>query len=330
MRTSIFITAASAALALAGPVEKREYVTTVVMHYETVTVTAGAEPSKPPPVIGAKQRPQPSTYEVSAPEPTTKAPEPTTKVPEPTTETPKVVVITTYVGQPAPEPEPEPTTPVVTVVEPPAEPSTKEPEPTVVDPTTKEPSVPPTSVAAPQPTAPADDDFEGNAIYHHNLHRANHSSPEVEWDSEIAGYASNTAATCFFAHDMDQGNGNYGQNIAMWATSSGAEELGAAGAIKMATTDMWYNGEFDKYLPSYYGQETPDMSNFEAWGHLTQLVWKSSTKLGCAVQFCPRGSMSSDMDAWYMVCNYSPPGNVGGAYATNVLPPLGDATVKGV
>ncbi|RYP93149.1 hypothetical protein DL770_000723 [Monosporascus sp. CRB-9-2] len=319
MRTSIFITAASAALALAGPVEKRKYVTTVQMHYETVTVTAGAEPSEPTAPIEVKQRPQPSTYEVPAPEPTTEAPEPTTEAPE-------VVVITTYVGQPAPEPEP--TTPVVTVVEPPAEPSTQEPEPepTVVAPT-QEPEPEPTVVA---PTTPADDDFEGNALYHHNLHRANHSSPEVEWDSEIAGYASNTAATCVFAHDMDQGNGNYGQNIAMWATSSGAEELGAAGAIKMATTDMWYNGEFSKYLPSYYGQDTPDMSNFEAWGHLTQLVWKSSTRLGCAVQFCPRGSMSSDMDAWYMVCNYGPPGNVGGAYATNVLAPLGDATVYGV
>lgn len=312
MRTSIFITAASAALALAGPVEKRKYVTTVEVHYETVTVTEGAEPSE-----------QPSTYEVLAPEPTTEAP-------EPTTEAPQVVVVTTYMGQPAPEPEP--TTPVVTVVEPPAEPSTyePEPEPTVVAPTTEEASVTPTSVAAPQPTAPADDDFEGSALYHHNLHRANHSSPDVEWDSEIAGYASNTAATCVFAHDMDQGSGDYGQNIAMWATSSGAEELGAAGAIKMATTDMWYNGEFDEYLPSYYGQDTPDMSNFEAWGHLTQLVWKDSTRLGCAVQFCPMGTMSSDMDAWYMVCNYSPPGNVGGAYATNVLAPLGEATVNGV
>ncbi|RYP11320.1 hypothetical protein DL764_000138 [Monosporascus ibericus] len=320
MRTSIFIAAASAALALAGPVEKRKYVTTVQVHYETVTVTEGAEPAKPT----AEQLPQPSTYEVVAPEPTTEAPEPTTEVPEPTTEAPEVVVITTYMGQP--EPEPEPTTPVVTVVEPPAEP-TKEPEP---EPTIEEASVPPSSVAASQPTAPADDDFEGTAIYHHNLHRYNHSSPAVEWDSEIAGYASNTAATCVFAHDMDQGSGNYGQNIAMWATSSGAEDLGAAGAIKMATTDMWYNGEFSKYLPSYYGQDTPDMSNFEAWGHLTQLVWKSSTRLGCAVQFCPRGSMSSDMDAWYMVCNYGPPGNVGGAYATNVLAPLGEATVNGV
>ncbi|RYP74069.1 hypothetical protein DL771_003258 [Monosporascus sp. 5C6A] len=314
MRTSIFIAATSAALALAGPVEKRKYVTTVEMHYETVTVTEGVEISEPTPLVGVKQRPQP-TYEVQAPEPTTEAPE--------------VVVVTTYVGQP--EPEPEPTTAVVTVVEPPAEPSTKEPEPTVVAPTTKEEtSVPTSSVAPSQPTAPADDDFEGIALYHHNVHRANHSCPDAQWDSEIAGYASNTAATCVFAHDMEQGSGGYGQNIAMWATSSGAEELGAGGAIKMATTDMWYNGEFSKYLPSYYGQDTPDMTNFLDWGHFTQLIWKDSTKLGCAVQFCPKGTMSADMDAWYMVCNYGPPGNVGGGYATNVLAPLGQATVKGV
>lgn len=90
--------------------------------------------------------------------------------------------------------------------------------------------------------------------------------------------------------------------------SSGAEELGAAGAVKMAATNMWYDGEFEAFLPSYYGQATPDMGNFEAWGHISQLVWASSTTIGCASQFCPRGTAYDNLDAWYTVCNYSPPG----------------------
>jgi hypothetical protein len=94
----------------------------------------------------------------------------------------------------------------------------------------------------------------------------------------------------------------------MWAGSSGAEELGEVGAMKMATTSFWYNGEFSKYLPEYYGESTPDMSDFEAWGHLSQLLWAASDGLGCHVQFCAKGTMYSDMDAWYTVCNYSPPG----------------------
>lgn len=90
--------------------------------------------------------------------------------------------------------------------------------------------------------------------------------------------------------------------------SSGAEKLGEAGAVKMAATNMWYDGEFASFLPSYYGQDTPDMGNFESWGHLSQLVWADSTGLGCAVQFCPRGTAYDNLDAWFTVCNYSPPG----------------------
>ncbi|KAI1184501.1 CAP domain-containing protein [Nemania serpens] len=214
----------------------------------------------------------------------------------PTTTAQPVVFVTV-----TPEPEPKPTT----TVEKPA------PKPSPVNNT----------------PAPADDSFQSTALYHHNIHRFNHSSPEVTWNEEIAGYAATTAKTCKFAHDMTEGKGGYGQNIALWGVSSGAEELGAAGAVKMAATNMWYDGEFEAFLPSYYGQATPDMGNFEAWGHISQLVWASSTTIGCASQFCPRGTAYDNLDAWYTVCNYSPPGNVGGAYAKNIGRPKGDATV---
>jgi hypothetical protein len=91
----------------------------------------------------------------------------------------------------------------------------------------------------------------------------------------------------------------------MWGTSSNAASLGAAGAIAMATTDMWYNGEFDLYS-SFYNSE-PDMTNFLKWGHFSQLLWAGSTELGCAVKLCPAGTIAS-MDSWYMVCNYGPAG----------------------
>jgi hypothetical protein len=106
---------------------------------------------------------------------------------------------------------------------------------------------------------------------------------------------------------------------------------------------MWYNGELAAYLPSYYGQANPDFSNFEVWGHFSQVVWKSTTSIGCATQFCKSGTLFPTVAGWFTVCNYGPAGtypryskaefkltiagNMGGGYGTNVLPPLGHTTV---
>ncbi|TGJ83651.1 hypothetical protein E0Z10_g5090 [Xylaria hypoxylon] len=290
MKSSIFLAATGAALAFANPLDKRVLETEIVVEYYTVTVTGGV-PQSTPSAVKVRPHTKPTQQE-----PPVQQPAPTT-IAEPTTTSQAVVIVTV-----TPEQEKPTTT---------AKPST------VVD-----------TPAKASDLAPSEgDSFQSVAVYHHNIHRSNHSSPQVTWNDEIAGYASNTAATCKFAHDMTQGGGGYGQNIALWGVSSGAEELGAAGAVKMATTNMWYDGEFNSFLPTYYGQATPDMSNFESWGHLSQLVWAGTTSVGCHAQFCPKGTAYSTLDAWFTVCNYSPPGNVGGAYGKNINRPKGDAAV---
>ncbi|KAI0120683.1 scp-like extracellular protein [Xylariales sp. AK1849] len=308
MKSSVFLAATSAMLAMAGPVLKRSYTTDVVVEWITVTVTGDAPEST---TTTSAQRTffNGGKHHSYSPLPSSVAE--TTVASAPTTTAPSVVIVTeTY--QPS---EPVSTAPATT-----EEPATSEAS-TVVD-------VPATSATSTQAAVVSPTDMASTALYAHNLHRANHSAPAMAWLDEIAGYAENTANTCKFAHDMTQGSGNYGQNIAMWATSDGAADLGEAGAIDMASQDMWYNGEVTKYLPSYYGEATPDMSDFESWGHFSQLVWKDSTSLGCYAKLCAKGTMYADMDAWYMVCNYRPAGNVGGAYGTNVLTSLGEPSVS--
>ncbi|KAI1818572.1 PR-1-like protein [Poronia punctata] len=287
MKSSIFLAATSAMLAMAGPVEKRAMETEVVVEYYTVTVT-GERPAPTPSNI--KVRPHGHTHNHS----------------------------------PVHETKP---TPVVTVT---ATPEQEKPKPTkqAPPPTEHAPTKGGNSGNSGHSDKAIDDkNFQDQSVFHHNIHRANHSAPEVGWDHTLAQWADNTANTCTFKHDMDQGTGGYGQNIALWGGTSGAKNLGFAGAIKMAATNMWYNGEFNSFLPSFYGQPTPDMNNFEAWGHMSQMVWASSTKIGCAAVFCPRGTAYDDMDAWFSVCNYHPPGNMGGSYGQNIHPPKGDRTV---
>eukprot|EP00983_Pelagomonas_calceolata_P024611 775098-Pelagomonas_calceolata.AAC.1 len=50
--------------------------------------------------------------------------------------------------------------------------------------------------------------------------------------------------------------------------------------------------------------------------HCVQMVWKSTTDIGCATAQCTW----KGRDATYLVCRYSPAGNVLGQFADTVVP----------
>lgn len=165
MKSSMMVVIGAAALALGSPLEKRKMETSWVMEYYTVTVT-GTESAKPTLFWGQKHRPD-------------------------TTSNP-VVVVTVTPEAPAPEPTtPQPTVVVVT------ETAKAAPEPTSQKPVEQAPA----PSASPAP-APAGDDYASVAVERHNIHRSNHSAPEVTWSDRLAGYALKTASTCKMVHDM--------------------------------------------------------------------------------------------------------------------------------
>ena len=103
------------------------------------------------------------------------------------------------------------------------------------------------------------------------------------------------------------GGGGYGQNLAMWGSSENPEAFGATASVARAASNGWYNGELNDFPSSDYGKDSPNMSNFEKWGHFSQLVWAETKKVGCHTHFCEPGTMSG-MGSWYTVCNYYPAG----------------------
>jgi len=133
----------------------------------------------------------------------------------------------------------------------------------------------------------------------HNKYRTKHGVEKLTWDEEVAEFAQtwcdNLAANDKFEHSKGSG---YGENLyKMW----GSGDDPAAGAGKKAAI-KWYKEikEYDWEKPGFT----------MATGHFTQVVWKSSTKLGCGIS-------TKESSAW-VCCNYSPPGNYQNQFEENV------------
>lgn len=204
-------------------------------------------------------------------------------------------------------------------------PTAETPNVEVAPATTSSSSTSTSSTAAATSTAT---DFADVAVYHHNIHRANNSAPDVTYSDKLAGFALQLSQGCVFEHDVtigvDSEFPSYGQNIAMYAATD-IENLSINEFLAQSISDYWYNNEIELY-PGPYGSE-PDMADFEAWGHYSQVVWVGSTVIGCGIAKCAAGTLESGMDAYMSTCNYYPAGNVETEYAANVLAPLGEASV---
>ncbi|KAK0363254.1 hypothetical protein LTR59_014180 [Friedmanniomyces endolithicus] len=160
------------------------------------------------------------------------------------------------------------------------------------------------------------------ALLHHNIHRYNNSSPDLTWSPSLASTAAKIAAGCWYAHNQTVDGGGYGQNIA-----AGVD----AANISAIITDLFYNGEVG-WFDNLYGQAQPDMTNFEHWGHFSQIVWGNTTSVGCATQYCNGpgglGGVGSDIPPYFTVCNYDPPGNYANEYGDNIRYGRAQATAE--
>jgi len=127
----------------------------------------------------------------------------------------------------------------------------------------------------------------------HNSFRALHGANALTWSDELAAKAQQWANGCQFKHSGGS-LGPYGENLAAGTGS----DYGIAAAIKSWTDES-----------SQYNPANPTFS------HFTQVVWKATTQLGCAVQSCDG---IFDGKAKFYVCEYFPAGNFVGRFAQNV------------
>ncbi|CAN0920979.1 Pathogenesis-related protein PRB1-2 [Linum grandiflorum] len=123
----------------------------------------------------------------------------------------------------------------------------------------------------------------------HNAARSAVGVGPVTWDAGVAAYAQSyarqrAAGDCKLVHS----GGPYGENLA-W--SSG--QMSANGAV-----GMWVNEKKD------YNYNANTCAQGKVCGHYTQVVWRSTARIGCAKAACSGGRGT------FVICSYTPRGNI--------------------
>jgi len=154
--------------------------------------------------------------------------------------------------------------------------------------------------------------FQSNALSEHNTHRETHHSPAMTLsgsaNSTAQAYAETILSTGVFVHSSESQRNGAGENLYYRFSQFPLDPA----TLAAQAVDAWYEevAEYDYANPRF----SPDT------GHFTQVVWKSTTQLGCGVAQGPKTIAGRTGTANYVVCHYVPDGN-NGDFPSNVLQP---------
>ena len=154
-----------------------------------------------------------------------------------------------------------------------------------------------TGASAEQPrrsaVAPVDP-FSQRVLTEHNRERDRAGVPRLEWNRRLArdaeAWAQKLAGEGWLRHASQAENGGAGENL--W--------MGSAGYYAPETMISAFLEERSLYRPGTF----PNVSRTGNWqdvGHYTQIVWRDTREVGCAV--------ASDGREDFLVCRYWPSGN---------------------
>ena len=142
-------------------------------------------------------------------------------------------------------------------------------------------------------TISTDSAFINAMLQHHNVYRSALGLPPLQWSPALASdatvYARHLAQIDKGQHDQDV-IGKEGENL-WWGT---------ANAFAFGDMVEAWAAERKSFRLGFF----PDCraSRSAMVGHYTQMVWRNTQSVGCALA----GNGQND----YLVCRYSPPGNV--------------------
>ena len=153
------------------------------------------------------------------------------------------------------------------------------------------------AAAASTLTIPPASAFAMKVVALHNRVRAGAGVAPIYWDHSLALhadlYAAELARTGRWAHSPQSARAGQGENL--W--------MGTRGVFSVDQMVGAWASERRLFRPGAFPQISRN-GNWAQVGHYTQMIWPTSLRVGCAV----RSSARDD----YLVCRYSPSGNVMG------------------
>jgi hypothetical protein len=153
------------------------------------------------------------------------------------------------------------------------------------------------AIAQPVPQG-ATGEIAARLLAAHNKERSAVGAPPLQWDPLLAAHAASygpvLASLHALVHSPREGRPGERENLAMaWHGTLTPEDL----------VNLWSKERALLQPGSYLFPGTSRTGRWEDIAHYTQMVWPTTTHVGCAIY-------SADWD--YLICRYSPPGNKDG------------------
>jgi hypothetical protein len=140
-------------------------------------------------------------------------------------------------------------------------------------------------------------EFPARILAAHNAERARMGMAPLVWDAALgtgaATYAQQMAFTGMFQHSNRQARRGVGENL--W--------MGTHGAFSPEAMVGGWASEKRYFVPGVFPNNSRS-GNWEDVGHYTQMIWPTTTRVGCA--------LASTARVDYLVCRYATAGNIDG------------------
>ncbi len=130
-------------------------------------------------------------------------------------------------------------------------------------------------------------------------------SDDLERDAQ--SYANTLAQSGKFEHDLKNKSNEYGENLYATVNYNGEIPTFEEAVDNWSVEEQFYSYSDNSCSVDAENTIQVGITKYDTCGHYTQIIWKSTSLVGCAKAQYKTGDLK---DGYVIVCKYSSPGNI--------------------